>query len=432
MLQMKLSGLSGIAPYFYVNGYSLLPTNGETRTWPIDLYISHIGELSSVDLLVTSEESVCISSVYVMYHDTKYTFDSEHYFGSGLILSGACRHSFHSMGDNRPMIQCLSSLKLSRLQFRGIYVTNLHTCVGDREITPTQMKDKTHISIMGHHKGDSSYTTTSLVNLDHVYHGTSTISNVGHLIATNVKLQKSANTTVTSTVAGKMVGIKLQQTVSDEEINGMDMTILIDNQDLFYAKTTWLHWNSLPDTNFFKWFDEDKSLIMFFQNWYYYDITERHKITLSGYDGSGINIYLILKEHEPTYKLPFVVHIKEDWKEIQLNWNGDQDWYDAQEYCRSTYESSLYSITNAKEEFLFRGFTALESAEPYLTNKHPLGGPTGPPGTRTNRSIPTPPHYWLGIVNSTGKWRWVDGYTAFYQNWDTEDVILPYQKMWYR
>ena len=150
-MQMRLLGSSGSSSYFEVNKYGQLPILGETLSFEQGLISTDIGELYSIQLSVDDSLGYCIKSIQISYNNNVYIFDSDGYFGSGLILANECKYSYRYLTNDLPLIKChIGELDLNVYSERGIYSLELHSCIGEENgISAQNMKDNVYVSIMG-------------------------------------------------------------------------------------------------------------------------------------------------------------------------------------------------------------------------------------------------------------------------------------------
>ena len=147
----RLKGTNYPSQFFFVNKISTLPINGATQTFIIDDefvedLVTNIDSLSSIVLILNDDYGYCITDITVKISDDVYEFSSNEYFGTGIIISNKCDYSFRYLCDNQPIVQCYDNyLELNRLQPRGIYTLDIHTCISDgSDMTASNMKDNVY------------------------------------------------------------------------------------------------------------------------------------------------------------------------------------------------------------------------------------------------------------------------------------------------
>lgn len=242
-LQIQLKGSNFPSQFFYVNQIDSLPVNGNNKTYEYSQEFSHslsssIGELQSVVLAVADDFGYCVKGIEITLSETVYEFNSNDYFGSGVILSSKCDHSYRYLSNDLPLIPCKDNyLELFTYQTRGIYSLDLHSCIAEgSDMTAGNMKDNVFMTIMGKKtNGNNEYQTTDFQFLDHFKPGIVTIDTLGHLIAGNVIIGSSeANAIYSLEVESTLIGIKLESVdYIHSPFNGAEaVTIKINGDEL--------------------------------------------------------------------------------------------------------------------------------------------------------------------------------------------------------
>ena len=107
---------------------------------------NNIGDLYSIVIILDDNYGYCIKDITILISDDIYEFNSEEYFGNGIILSNKCDYSFKYLANNLPLVQCYDNyFELNTNQIRGIYTLDIHTCISDgADMTVSNMKDNVY------------------------------------------------------------------------------------------------------------------------------------------------------------------------------------------------------------------------------------------------------------------------------------------------
>eukprot|EP01084_Bolivina_argentea_P236170 397190_1 len=121
----------GASPWFFVNKLSALPKQGQSMDFGIyHLVPEEIGDLYSVVISVDDSYGYCIGAVTITISGNKYNFNSDDYFGHGILLGNKCDYSFKFLSSDLPLISCIDDfLELNTYSKRGIYEVDIHTCI---------------------------------------------------------------------------------------------------------------------------------------------------------------------------------------------------------------------------------------------------------------------------------------------------------------
>eukprot|EP01084_Bolivina_argentea_P013484 25318_1 len=373
-LQIQLKGSNGSTPLVYVNDVSVLPINGKTSVYYVQMKYD-IGKLYSVWLSVQDSYGYCIQNLHVNIGTKHYTFNHT-YFGNGVILSSTCEYTFRSLASGIHLLPCFDvPFELGTFSSRGIYNLTLHTCANQGSgMSETDMVGNLYTVIMGKKGRETSYSTTETIYLDHYAAGQFNIAQLGHLIAGNLLIFDEPTDVLYSSVEGTVFGVKLE--------------IVASNDAIFYDLRTSLVVNVAVDGNKLnisshKTFENGKYLVVFFEQSSRVHITKTSTIQVYNIGNTAIfvNIYIIFDGYNDHYMLP--------WK-IEYNATGI-NWADANDKCKMMYGTTLASIHSVHEEFLLYGFLANSET-------------------------------WIGLFNlqreKQNNWKWVDKTTMDYINLD--------------
>eukprot|EP01083_Nonionella_stella_P020125 55788_1 len=384
-LQMQLKGTLGASPWFFVNKLSPLPTVGQIMDFEVwDVIPEDIGELYSVLISVDDSYGYCLAGISIIISGSPYVFGSDDYFGHGIILGSSCDYTFKFVSHDFPLLSCVDNyLELNTYSTRGIYEVDIHTCISDESgLAAPNMVDSFYLSIMGKKASSSEWISSDPILLDHYVAGHVDFSSLGHLIASNAIIESDKTDAIAIypvDLEGVFVGIKIESVNYEDDIISSSSIVNVTVED-----TQLDLWESSV-------FEDGRYLVAFFKLESRLNVTTRSQIYFHGYDGNhAVNIYIILDEYNDFYKLPFYLE-----KRGEYNGNRGIDWFSANDECKDKYGTLLTSIHSEEEQFLIDGFIA-DTGLMYA---------------------------WIGLFDlniggGTSGWRWIDGSTLDFDNWD--------------